>query len=1077
VILVKCLNLYVIKLITVLSLTLFSFSTSVFSQETARSLIEKSSEAITKGDFEESSRILKDVLAKFPKDSSAPNARYLLGISQYSLGKYDEAVKQLANSKDFIADTIPIAQFHLGASHFFLGQPDKALPPLELAAKSTNQEIIPYALLYIARCHQDLGSKLLATDKTKANTAFETGLAKIKELVTKFPDNENVIDAYVTRANLNVSAGRFDAAASAIEELKNRPGAAEMGEDADYLLGYIYSQQAQVLLSEFKNEEASQAIEKARETYRRLQKSDNLNVANDAAQQLANLAFADKAYEQALSAYRELRSKDEILFSQKNRIAALRTKLTQSDGNKERLNALQRQLQREEGKLKTISTGPDTALDALIRVGDCYRELRRYDEARTVYRHALKFADAERAKDLNLEIIISLALQGQGGKADASFAEFKTKHPNDPRAEGVPFFIARALNQQGKFTEASAKLQEITTKNPNSRYAALSVQELARSYLSQKKPEEALKLIENFAAQVKSGKFKLPPDVLEDAERFRGYTLFQLGKKEEAVAVMKTLAATAKNEAIKLEATYEVGRMLNNLGKNEETIAAMQSFITAYPDAPNAGRALITIASTQEKLKKPDEAVKIYRSIVDKNEDANLKLFALEKIWRLHLAAERYEEMVKVQTELETAFPNSPRTLVGLAERIRFLEKNKRNEEAATLSQQYSDRYAKLSQAEKDSEFGKSLATYVVRNLLRKADTDFKAASKMGAPAGMDETKKAAWKKLLDSANATVDQTIKEFPETENLGSLLKIKNDVMLVQIRQKILEPDVAFTYLSQLAGTYAQESQEKIKSQVLIARASLAYQLGQKSVAARFYKDTLSQISNPQTIPWQEYERYGSILLEDKQWEDALIQFQKLRENFTKPDQAQANAVYGLGTAYLGKGDLANAQKMFSELKEKHPKSDKISEVEFSQALLNLSTGKYDEGFATLKKIMNSSAASNLTRARSLLEFGKTLELMGDKGIKTKETAQGEGNPDVDIFDLAAGYYLKLPLLYPSQPELCAESLYRLAAIKLKQSKTAKDAETKQKLMKEYESAVTKLSTDYATSEWAEKIPTLK
>jgi TolA-binding protein len=1059
---VKCFHLSLLNHALLRCFLLLCLISSLQAQESAQGLLNKATESLNSGNFKESAQTLQDLITKFPKDRNAPNARYLLGISNYSMGNYAEAVKNLTDTKDFLPDTLPIAAFHLGTSHFFLGNTDQAITALTTASKSTNKEIVPFSILYLARAYMDRGSKLLATDKGKAAAAFDAGLAQINDLITKYPQDPNMTDAYMTKASLNALAGKYDAAAATLEDLKTKPGGAEVAEDADYLLGYVYTQQTQGLLAEYKNEEAAQTIQKARATYQRLQKSDNLLIANDAAYQLANLSFADKKYEQALTEFRALRSKEEVLTSQKARINDLRGRLSASAANKEQVSALQRLLQREEAKLKSVNDNADTSLDSLIRVGDCYRQLRKYDEARTVYRQAMKFAAAEKLKDLNLQIIVTQALQGLGEKADAGFEEFKKKFPNDPMAEGVPFFIATALIKQERFDEAQTKLRDIIKNSPNSKYAALSVQELARTLIGQKKPEEALKLIQDFATQVKTGKFKLPPDVLEEAEFFRGATLFQIGKKEEAVTVMKDLAATSKNAAIKQNASYETAKMLNNMGKAEDTIKAMQDFITAYPDSPNADKALVSIAGSYEKLSKTEEALKAYRDIITKTDDPAVKIFALEKTWRIHLATDRYDDMVKVQDELSATYPESPRSLVALSERARYLEKIKKTEEAAAVYQQLTDRYEKLSPEAQKEPFGKTLGSYVVRNLQRQADADFKAATRLGAPAAMDEAKKAQWKQLLTSSNQTLDKAIQEFPGTDILGILLKNKVDIMLLMIRNQLMDQEAAFTYLSQLAGT---QQDETLKAQVLITRASLAYQLGQKSVATRLYKDALSQISNPLSISWQEYERYGSILLEDKQWDEALIQFQKLRESFAKPDAAQAAAIYGLGASYLGKKDTAKAQQLFSELKQKYPQSDKLLEAEFSQALLSMESAKYEEGFAALKKVMNSGAASNQTRARALVEFGKALEAMGAKGIKTKETYQGEGKPDQDIFKLAGTYYERVPLLYTSQPELCAEALYHLVNLKINQKK--KDEALKY---------ATELSTKYPASEWADKVQSL-
>jgi len=1071
--LVKCLNLPLFKYLFLCGLFLTSLGSPLVGQENAQNLLDKAAEAINNGNFEESSKILQDLIAKFPTDRQAPNARYLLGISQYSLGNYAEAVKNLTDSKDFLKDTQPIAAFHLGASHFFMGNADAAITALQSASKSDNKEIVPFSLLYLAKAQMDRGSKLQATDKTKANAAFEAGLASINELITKYPQDDNLIDAYMTKASINAIAGKFDAAVAAIDELKSKPGGSQMAEDADYLLGYVFSQQAQDLQSEFKTVEAAQAIQKARETYNRLQKSDNLLVANDAAYQLANLSFADRKYEQALTEFRSLRSKDEIIESQKSRIKDLRGKLSKASGNKEQLANFQRLLQREESKLKSVKDNNDTALDALIRVADCYRQLRKYDEARTVYRQALKFAEGNKAKEINLQIIVTQALQGLGGKADKGFEEFKVKYPNDPMAEGVPYFIADALIKQERFDEAQTKLQDIIKNKPNSRFAALSVQALARSYLGQNKPEEALKLIEDFATKVKSGNYKLPPDVLDDAEYFRGAILFQVDKKEEAIKVLQDLAANSKNAAIKQNAAYEAAKMLNIMGKAEETVTAMRAFITNFPDSPNAEKALVTIANTYEKLSKREEALETYRDIISKTEDPTVKIFSLEKSWRIHLAADQYDAMVKIQDELITAFPNSPRSLVALSERARYLEKAKKTEEANAIYQQMIDSFEKLTPLEKKESYGKTLGAYVVRVLQRRADNDYKAAVKIGNPALVDETQKAKWKELIQSSNQTLDKAIQDFPGSDIFGTVLRNKVDVMLLMLGNKQMDQEAAFTYLSQLAGTI---NEDKTKAQVLIARASLAYQLGQISVATRFYKDAFSQIQDPQAVPWQEYERYGSILLEEKQWDEALNQFQKLRDNFAKPDAAQEAAIYGLATASLGKKDNAKAQQFFAELKAKYPKSGKLMEAEFSQAILNLESGKYDDGFTVLKKVMTSDGVSNQTRARALIEFAKALETIRDKGLTTKETNQGEGKPALDINDLIEGYYLKVVLLFTTERDACAEALFRLVALKTKQAKDQKDPVIKQKNTDDARKHATDLSTKYPASDWADKVQTL-
>ena len=1023
-------------LVTFLFLIPALLQCSLHADPSSAELAKTAAAAYQENKLADAAQALKTLLEKFPESREAGNARYLLGVVYYNTGKYADAIPLLGNTKDFDKKNLPIAAYYLGLCHYSLAHYDECFTPLDTAAKSDNQEIIPFAIYYYARAKMDAAFKMLEKNPAGAKSTATDGLAKIRELTEKFPNSDLITDAVMTKANLLIATGDYDQAASELEALHKRPGAEDMGEDIDYLLGYVLTQNAKTLRETFKREEAAEVLTRARETYERLSHSENLVLANDADFKLASLemeqagletepAKRSEAFQNAIKSFHGLRSKVSIIASQKQRIAAIVQKIGQAVGDKARVDKLTRARLREEQKLASVEQNPEQAVDAWMKIADCYMQIQKYDEVRIVGRYLLPFAKDEQERQVRTFIIISYALQGNQQAAEQQFSEFTQKFPNDPAAKSVPFFLGLAFLQQKQYEQAIQRFDEFLKNVPDSPLASQVPQKKAEAYLAMKKTSEALKSFDDFIRDAQSGKLKVAPEEIENAQRLRAYAYIQAQKIPEALQAFDFLAKKAKSSSVREDAAYQIGNMYFSSKDYDKAVAAYQDFIKNFPDSPNAVRAAYFIAVTLDGAKKIPEAIAAYRAVIQNYPNPDLKQACYEKIWHIYQAQQDYDNMVKVQEEQIAAFPDSDRKLSILFERGKYLDETaKKPDEAIKTYQSVAQAYKSLPPAAQTSESGKKLAGLAGSALLRISDIYRRQIARLGNPKALKDPQLQSWKDTVQNAYQVIDQALQDYGNSSALPFALQRMTELQLLRVHAGLSNPEEATTYFSKLAGAMSNEA---ASTQVLLARAGFVYETGAGSQALLLYKEVFDKITDAHKVLWQDYDRYGSLLLENKDWKAAQTNFQKLQSDYATPPAAQAAALYGLGAAAAGNGNLAQAEVFFKELKDKYAWSEKILNAEYTRGLAARDKGDYAGAFKIWKDIMISPRNNNEIKARTMVEFGKTLRLMADKNLPSDEVKQPNGKPDLNIYELAASYSIKPFYLYADQATIVPEGLY--------------------------------------------------
>lgn len=1008
--------------ILLISASLF-FPTFVGAQ-TADSLGKEGQEAFAAGNYEEAAKKFQEFIQQFPDQPTVDVARYFAGLSLYALQKNAEAI------------------------------------PLLLAASQTKNEdlnqgdnnIVPDCLFYLAKAYQALGSTL--TVPSEKNDAFKKSVETYNQLLEKFPDSGLKSEALLGRAVTFVQLREFARAQTDLEALKAADPNNPLNADIDYMLGYVFSEQAQALVNEFKQDEANEVIARARTIYTQLAESPNLAVANEARFQLGNLLFNEQRFEEARKTFRTIRSKNEIIASQEEIVRRLQTEV-QGATNKAARDQLTRALQRERDKLNEAKTNPELAVSALLRIGDTFMAERLFDQARVMFRYAQPFAEEEQKKAIEVQIIISLALQGKANKANEAFAKFRSQFPNDPVAETVEFSIGVAQLQQGRFEEALKSFNESLKNFPESRVAPQVPSMIARTYLSMNKPDDAIKSYDDFISRAEKGELKVPPETIERARKDQAFALFQVGRADEAIAAMKKLSETARTEDVRQDAAYQTGTFLMRGSKFAEAGAAFQDFVQKYPEHPLAPTAAFTLVTVKERLNKPDESIAAARAFLEKFKAHPLAPRAYERIWKSHLARKEYEPMKAAQAELFAAFPDSEFTVFALWDQAKVLEDEKDLPGAMAAYSKVYDQFAALKAKGSASAENTTVRSFAGFALNRAATIRQRIIRDLGNPANLDEAGLAQWKELNNVTLADMEKVITQTREPRAIQNALRLLNETLIAQVNTNQIQRADAINLLSRLAGGATPD----VALQIQIARATLAFDLGLRQQAVEYYAQAMN---NPDAKPsWQDLERYGDILLESNQWDEALKVFTRIQTEFSQDKASAPVAIYGIAAAQLGQGKVAEAGELFKKLKTDFPNSPRVYDAAYGEGLGLAQKGEFEKAFELWRDVLRNPRASNRIKARTLVSYGEALLQMAEKNITPEESKRTDGKPPTPTRELAVSYFNRVDLLFEAEAEIAAEGLYNAWATSRKIGKNDEAGKYLQTLQ-----------TKYPTSSWAVK-----
>ncbi len=468
--------------------------------------------------YDVAERQLVEFLAKFPASERADNAQYLLAQAQLNQGKWEQAVKSLDEAASRWPDKRPEAiRFWLGEAYTRGGK-------------------------------------------------FSEAEARYAEVVDKYGRSSYHAPALYGVAFAQLKQGKFDAAASRLDQLLKLNLKTELGQEAELLRGQIFLAQEKFDQADAVFNAVAKKYPVSRTFYR-------------AFYWLGQSQARRQRYDEALNNYSVV--------------------------------------------IDVFKAKPDAPVDAGLAseawygTGWVHWQTGQFDAAAEAFALALTNAQtAQLRRDALLKLAEASVRAGRASDGAARLKEFLQTHPNDRLADQAQLAVADLLFGQGEYSAAQTEYALLVTKYPDS--PALPRAHLQAGWCAWqlKHFDDALKSFQQALGLAKD------PSMQAEALEKIGDTQFALNQFSEAVASYRRL--TGSNPVVRGldRVLFQLGESYRRLRDTEAATATFESLVKQYPQSPFAGEAQYNLAQILVGQGKEAEARAMFGVVSEKFPDS-----------------------------------------------------------------------------------------------------------------------------------------------------------------------------------------------------------------------------------------------------------------------------------------------------------------------------------------------------------------------------------------------------------------------------------------------------------------------
>ena len=998
------------------------------ANEAAYSLFSSSDYAGAAAAYE---KVLKD----YPTDACVPTSTIQLAFSQFYNGEYEKSEKTLTKA--------------------ISGPP---LPP-ELAQMADN--FLPQILLAKA------GAMKAGDAQRKA--AFEEAVKKFTDFITKYPQSPEQENSVYGRAMANFQIQNYDNVVEDMQSnIKRFPQSGTIASSKD-LLALAWATQGSLELMKPSGDKAKglALLGQAEEILRQIlaEKKDNALV-NEAYFQIGEILFSQAAFcsdaeraavfQKALDAYRAILPKDEIVALQKEKIKAFPSRRV--DAIRANNMALKKQLEKDNErdirKLQEISSKPDQVATAYLKMGEIFFNGQSYNEARVLIGHANLFlADETEKMRASYFTAMTYALQNAREKAVAAYDQFFAAYKADPIAETLPYAMGNMCLALNDPQAAIHYFEESLSRYPSGRLAGLSVASKAQAEAALRKFDEAQKTFENCLAKSPSpdvelvagfglagifketarwdkaiqaytsvkDKFPKTPQAVE-AEYWVAVCTQQAGNNAAAIPLLEAFIKAHEGHALIPLAIYGLGSAQIATGAKAAGFATMEKLAKEFPESLPAPYSYITRAQLLAADQKADAVNALLREFLvkyPKNDANNSIYFAYGMITQNEIAASKPQEAIKDYMDFVEKYADNPKAAEALVK---------------TASLQ--------------------------RGLAERMAINYTSLS-------VDDQPK--WRAAVEQSVATAEAALEKYPTSPDFASALQALMASQRMLLRAQLKDDAAEEAYLQ---GQAEKCTDEAGKSKILFALAGFVYE---KDKVRGLAKMTEAFNTKVVYLP-ADLQVYGQALIANAKFPEATAVFQKLASDYPIPagmapnqtppavQEAQATALFGLASIAREQKQIAEAGKLFQQLKTSYPWSPKVLEADHGIADSLRAEGKLDEALKLLPAIIRAQTATGELRAKSML--------LGGFIMKDKLKAATDPKLQADFRGAAIDYFVKISQFYADIPSAAAAGLWEGGQLIEEQVAASTDPKFKAQQIVRAKAIFAQLIKEYPNSEFAPK-----
>jgi len=583
------------------------------------------------GKHAEAQRLYWEVLDAQPDHPGAKTWRVRRALALFLQKKYAETIAALAPALGQIHNKSALAeaQFLLGSSQAELGQDDKAIGLLEasLAAdpkwRQADEALVALAGVYYRRNEP------------------EKAAAAAKRLLEEHPKSRLLDQAHFWLGESAYARGDMKTAAAEYGTVLSKWPKSPLRPHALYGLGWAQLQQGDPrqaeetlarLIVELPEHKLIPRARFARGTARQQlgkfapaiedleallaadptpgEKSDALYVLGLCQVGLKRHADAVKTFETLLQSDPKRGGSDKVLYE-------LAWALKSADNEDEAV--------RRFAQLAAEHPDSPLAAESLYLVGEAQYDAKQYAKAAvTYYDAAEKTSDHSLREKAYYKLGWAYFNQKKLAEAQETFAYLRRTFPDGQLKDDAAFIEGECLRRLGKHAEALAAYEAVG--NPTGKdFKVQSLLGAGQAAAQLKQWDKSLKFLTDAAARFPDA--ELLPEILYE----QGRAQQNLGKTDEALRLYQTAAAKTDRE-VAARALFMIGEIQFERKDHAEAIKTFYQVIYGYSYPEWQANATYEAARCFETLKRPEQAVKLYKELIEKHPDHDKAALARKRL-------------------------------------------------------------------------------------------------------------------------------------------------------------------------------------------------------------------------------------------------------------------------------------------------------------------------------------------------------------------------------------------------------------------------------------------------------------
>ena len=580
-----------------------------------------------------------------------PNQIFQDGMTAFNLGDYKKAVASLESLIALAPEESQLepAWYTLGASYFNLQQYPKSIEVLKkYLEKYPKSKRISQAVYSLAR------ASMMNKDYTGAQ-----GFFKQLEKDPKMREQVLFDEGMAFRA-----AGQTEEAIIAFEKLTGQEIITTRMANSAILLTELY----------VKKHDASKAVALLQRLQKNVALVDNVVRLNSLAVELGDSMIEEQKPDVALGCYRIVRTRDEVIKFQNDRIAAMQKKI---DQNIEVMragvevadsmtllaenNQMRDAVAEDKNLLKGFQNLPDFQPALLLRIARCYYNMGKKWEAIVVYDTLLaKYPGAPEREPAMYSALVASAEVGRTRQTHRYCEEYMKLFPRGQSADTVGYLMGATALQANDFQAAETYFGRMLRERPGSSYREETEYLLGNVYFGQGKFDEANAMYEKCRKDFPDGQH------FEEATYRIALCSIFTGKYEEAMRQVTDYLAKYPKGSFVADAKYRLAVCKYAASQEDEVIADCRAWLKQFNNDPMSGEVLALLADALDASGNSDEAIETYLrayKAATTDEVMNYALFAAQK---LLLKKGRWDRIGSMFQEFVKDKPDNPTVVTAM---------------------------------------------------------------------------------------------------------------------------------------------------------------------------------------------------------------------------------------------------------------------------------------------------------------------------------------------------------------------------------------------------------------------------